>query len=73
MERVEPGSAEPVTETGPDTLTEVEAAFEEIEVDAPLVGIIMGSKNDKQKMQPAGKVLHEHGISYEVRVLSAHR
>ena len=50
-----------------------EEAFEEIEVDAPLVGIIMGSKNDKPKLQPAGEALHEHGISYEVRVLSAHR
>ena len=32
----------------------VEEAFEEIAVDEPLVGIIMGSKNDKEKMQPAG-------------------
>ena len=54
-------------------MPEVEEAFEEIEVDAPLVGIIMGSKNDKPKMQPAGEALHEHGIRYEVRVLSAHR
>jgi 5-(carboxyamino)imidazole ribonucleotide mutase len=51
----------------------VEEAFEEIEVDEPLVGIIMGSKNDKPKMQPAGAALHEAGISYEVRVMSAHR
>jgi phosphoribosylaminoimidazole carboxylase PurE protein len=51
----------------------VEAAFEEIEVDAPLVGIIMGSANDKPKMQPAGESLHEAGIRYEVRVMSAHR
>ena len=36
-------------------MPEVEEAFEEIEVDAPLVGIIMGSKNDKPKMQPAGR------------------
>ena len=56
-----------------ETLPEVEQAFEEIEVDAPLVGIIMGSKNDKPKMQPAGEALHEAGIRYEVRVLSAHR
>ena len=27
----------------------------------PLVGIIMGSKNDKPKMQPAGEALHEAG------------
>ena len=60
-------------QTGVETLPEVEAAFEEIEVDAPLVGIIMGSKSDKPKMQPAGAALHEAGIAYEVRVLSAHR
>jgi 5-(carboxyamino)imidazole ribonucleotide mutase len=57
----------------PVTMPAVEEAFEEIEVDAPLVGIIMGSKNDKPKMQPAGKALHEAGIRYEVRVMSAHR
>ena len=51
----------------------VEEAFEEIDVDEPLVGIIMGSKNDKPKMQPAGEALHEPGIRYEVRVMSAHR
>ncbi len=55
------GPREPGTETVPaeapqdiDPAAEVEAAFEEIEVDAPLVGIIMGSKNDKPKMQPGG-------------------
>jgi phosphoribosylaminoimidazole carboxylase PurE protein len=56
-----------------ETMTEVEQAFEEIEVDAPLVGIIMGSKNDKPKLQPAGQALQDAGIRYEVRVLSAHR
>jgi 5-(carboxyamino)imidazole ribonucleotide mutase len=55
------------------TMPQVEEAFEEIDVDAPLVGIIMGSKNDKEKLQPAGEALHDHGIRYEVRVLSAHR
>jgi 5-(carboxyamino)imidazole ribonucleotide mutase len=54
-------------------MPEVEEAFEEIEVDAPLVGIIMGSKNDKPKMQPAGTALQDAGIRYEVRVMSAHR
>src|SRR5437660_1772667 len=54
-------------------MPEVEEAFDEIEVDAPRVGIIMGSRNDKPKMQPAGEALHEHGIRYEVRVMSAHR
>ncbi len=51
----------------------VEEAFEEIEVDAPQVGIIMGSKNDKDKMRPAGQALEEAEIRYEVRVMSAHR
>jgi phosphoribosylaminoimidazole carboxylase PurE protein len=40
---------------------------------SPAVGIIMGSKNDKPKMQPAGAALQERGIRYEVRVISAHR
>jgi 5-(carboxyamino)imidazole ribonucleotide mutase len=56
-----------------EPMPEVETAFEEIEVDAPLVGIIMGSANDKPKMRPAGEALQEHGIRYEVRVMSAHR
>src|SRR5918994_3365538 len=51
----------------------VEDAFEEIEVDAPLVGIIMGSASDKPKMQPAGQALQEAEIRYEVRGMSAHR
>jgi phosphoribosylcarboxyaminoimidazole (NCAIR) mutase len=59
--------------TSATAMPEVEEAFEEINVDEPLVGIIMGSKNDKPKMQPAGKALQEAGIRYEVRVMSAHR
>ena len=51
----------------------VEEAFEEINVDEPLVGIIMGSKNDMEKMQPAEKALEDAGILCEVRVMSAHR
>ena len=54
-------------------MPDVETAFEEIDVDSPLVGIIMGSANDKEKMQPAGKALEDAGIRYEVRVMSAHR
>jgi 5-(carboxyamino)imidazole ribonucleotide mutase len=74
MERIEPEpETAPETETVLAEMPEVEEAFEEIEVDAPLVGILMGSKNDKPKMQPAGQVLQEHDIRYEVRVLSAHR
>jgi 5-(carboxyamino)imidazole ribonucleotide mutase len=56
-----------------DPLPEVEQAFEEMEVAAPRVGIIMGSESDKPAMQPAGEELKERGIRFEVRVLSAHR
>jgi 5-(carboxyamino)imidazole ribonucleotide mutase len=70
METAEP--AGPSTATA-EPMPEVEAAFGEIEADAPLVGIIMGSKNDKPKMEPAGDALQEAGIRYEVRVMSAHR
>jgi phosphoribosylaminoimidazole carboxylase PurE protein len=66
----------PLPESAPPTpapMAGVEEAFEEIEVAEPLVGIIMGSKNDKPKMQPAGAALQDLGIAYEVRVMSAHR
>lgn len=56
-----------------EPMPEVEKAFEEIDVDAPLVGIIMGSASDKERMRPAGEALREAGIAYEVRVISAHR
>ena len=67
------GSMDPVGTPTMATMPAVEEAFEEIDVDEPHVGIIMGSKNDKPKMQPAGKALEEAGIRYEVRVMSAHR
>lgn len=60
-------------EQEPKTVSSVEELFEEIEVDQPQVGIIMGSKNDKPRMQPAGAALEQAGIRYEVRVMSAHR
>ena len=63
------GSSSP----GPETLTEVESEFEELEVDAPLVGIVMGSKSDMPEMEKAGQELEERGIRYEIRVMSAHR
>jgi 5-(carboxyamino)imidazole ribonucleotide mutase len=63
----EAATAPPLTETDPET------QFEELDVDAPRVGIIMGSKSDMEQMEKAGKVLEERGIRYEVRVMSAHR
>ncbi len=71
---IETGVAEPVPDGKPaEAMPDVETAFSEIEVDAPRVGIIMGSKNDKPKMQAAGQALEDAGIRYEVRVMSAHR
>jgi phosphoribosylaminoimidazole carboxylase PurE protein len=66
------GISEPPPPTGttlPDTLEQIE----EIDAETPLVGIIMGSKNDMEKMLPAEKALDEAGIRSEVRVMSAHR
>jgi 5-(carboxyamino)imidazole ribonucleotide mutase len=37
------------------------------------VGILMGSPNDREKMQPAADTLAKFGIDADVRVLSAHR
>jgi len=53
--------------------TAVEEEFEELDVDAPLVGIIMGSKSDMDTMQKAATELNDRGIRNEVRVMSAHR
>jgi phosphoribosylaminoimidazole carboxylase PurE protein len=74
MEIAEPGRPARGAEVATaEPMPEVEEAFTEIEVDAPIVGIIMGSANDKPKLQPAGEALQQHGIRYEVRVMSAHR
>ena len=53
--------------------TEVEEQFDELDVDTPLVGIIMGSKSDMATMQKAADELSERGIRSEIRVMSAHR
>ncbi len=39
----------------------------------PVVGIIMGSKSDMETMEKAAKVLEEHDVHHEIRVMSAHR
>jgi 5-(carboxyamino)imidazole ribonucleotide mutase len=39
----------------------------------PLVGIVMGSDSDWPKIKAAAAALDEFGVSYEVRVMSAHR
>ncbi len=60
-------------ETGPATEEVVEAEFEGLEVDSPLVGIVMGSKSDMPAMEAAAEELRKRGIHHEVRVMSAHR
>lgn len=37
------------------------------------VGVVMGSRNDLPVVEKAIRVLQEYGVSFEVRVLSAHR
>ena len=39
----------------------------------PLVGVIMGSRNDYNVMRAAVEILREFGIPHETRVVSAHR
>ena len=58
-----------VSEAEPQT----EAEFAGMEVDAPRVGIVMGSKSDMAAMEAAAKELEQRGILHEVRVMSAHR
>ena len=54
-------------------LAQEAAELAEIEVDSPVVGILMGSKSDLATMEAAEKELVERGIRCEVRVMSAHR
>ena len=78
-ERPAPGERVPVAPLvepeplPPDVETEVEAEFEDLEVDAPRVGIVMGSKSDMPTMEQAGHELEQREIRYEIRVMSAHR
>ena len=41
--------------------------------EAPLVGIIMGSQSDWETMRHAGESLDALDVSYETRIVSAHR
>ena len=71
--RAGPGS--PGISLVPEPIDEadVQAQLEEFDVDAPLVGIVMGSKSDMETMEKAADELEERGILHEVRVMSAHR
>jgi phosphoribosylcarboxyaminoimidazole (NCAIR) mutase len=60
----------------PDTQTEVEHEFDELDVDdAPQVGIVMGSKSDVPLMEKAADELEERGIRHSAAlpgVVAAH-
>jgi phosphoribosylaminoimidazole carboxylase PurE protein len=64
----------PARESGaPTTQTSVEDEFAALDVDSPLVGIVMGSKSDMPVMEKAARELDDRGILNELRVMSAHR
>ncbi len=46
---------------------------EKVVVDAPLVGVVMGSNSDWEVMKNACQQLKDMGIPYEAKVVSAHR
>jgi 5-(carboxyamino)imidazole ribonucleotide mutase len=57
----------------PTPLASTEAEIQELEVDAPIVAILMGSKSDLPAMERAETELSDRGIRSETRVMSAHR
>jgi 5-(carboxyamino)imidazole ribonucleotide mutase len=65
MTSLEPESVEP---TSPEAV----AVFDDLPVDAPLVGIVMGAKSELPTMEQAERELTERGIRSEVRVMSVH-
>ncbi len=69
----QPGSSGISLVPDPMVEEEVESQLEGIDVDAPRVGILMGSKSDMEQMEKAAAELTERGILHEVRVMSAHR
>src|SRR3954449_1638548 len=72
-EGLERGRAEITPQRETVATSEPEREFEGLDVDTPLVGIIMGSKSDMDTMQKAAAELNDRGIRNEVRVMSAHR
>ena len=71
-DELETGRAD-VPQPDPITQATTAVAMDEIEVDAPRVGIIMGSKSDMDVMDGAASVLRDADVRHEVRVMSAHR
>lgn len=46
---------------------------QEYAANAPLVGVIMGSKSDWETMQHVALTLRDFGVAHESRIISAHR
>jgi 5-(carboxyamino)imidazole ribonucleotide mutase len=44
-----------------------------VSADAPVVGILVGSESDRERMQGAIDELEQRGLAHEFEVLSAHR
>jgi phosphoribosylaminoimidazole carboxylase PurE protein len=65
--------AEVQAEVQAGPMAETAAEIEELDVDQPLVAILMGSKSDMPAMEKAEQELTARGIKSETRVMSAHR
>ena len=72
-ETVDPEEQLGTARGAPVTETSVEEEFAALDVDSPLVGIVMGSKSDMPVMEKAARELDDRGIRNELRVMSAHR
>ena len=57
----------------PQPVAEVRHLWAELESDGPQVGILMGSESDKEVMTAAANELLDRAITFEMKVLSAHR
>ncbi|HTR72891.1 MAG TPA: 5-(carboxyamino)imidazole ribonucleotide mutase [Solirubrobacteraceae bacterium] len=65
------GDVSPITT--PLAEVEAQAQREEFDLDAPRVGIVMGSESDMETMEKAARELEQRGIAHELQVMSAHR
>src|SRR6476469_6152356 len=57
----------------PAPVPEVHPGWEELEADGPQVGIVIPDEADRERIEAACNELLERAITFEVRVLSAHR
>jgi 5-(carboxyamino)imidazole ribonucleotide mutase len=67
------GDVSPIATPLTETESEVRTQLEELDVDTPHVGIVMGSESDMEAMQKAAAELQTRNIMHELRVMSAHR